>query len=148
MDNFEEDNIRNPDEAVNDQLLEDTRSDFEKQIDEAIYISTQEIKQNQILNTQYEEQLLKDYSEETNRRKDFFKDFLFNINKIGKFDKEVREIYEIIEPIIDSYCNQFIHICELDVDTYEKIFKLLGKVRTDKAAIQTLQTIIVIDELR
>jgi hypothetical protein len=37
MDNFEEDNIRPPDEAVNEQLLEDTRSDFEKQIEEAIY---------------------------------------------------------------------------------------------------------------
>jgi hypothetical protein len=80
MDNSEEDNIRPPDESVNDKLFEDTRSDFEKQIDEAMYISTQEIKQNQILNTQYEEQLLKDYAEETNRRKDFFKDLLFNLH--------------------------------------------------------------------
>jgi hypothetical protein len=143
MDNFEEDNIRNPDETVNDQLLEDTRSDFEKQIDEAIYISTQEIKQNHILNTQYEEQLLKDYAEETNRRKDFFKDFLFNINKIGKFDNEVREIYDIIEPIIESYCNQSIKSCELDETTYNKIFSTLKKIRNNPLTLETLKTIIL-----
>jgi hypothetical protein len=143
MDNFEEDNIRPPDESVNDQLFEDTRSDFEKQIDEAIYISTQEIKQNQILNTQYEEQLLKDYAEETNRRKDFFKDFLFNINKIGKFDNEVREIYDIIEPIIESYCNQYIKSCELDETTYNKIFSTLKKIRNNSLPLETLKTIIL-----
>ena len=83
MDDFQEDNnIRPPDESIQEQLLEDTRSDFEKEIDEAMYLSMQEINQQQITNKQYEEQLLKDYAHETSRRTEIFKDFLFNLNKI------------------------------------------------------------------
>ncbi len=144
--NDNEDNIRPPDEVVREQLLEDNRSDFEKQIDEAIYLSYQDIKEKQDLSRKYEEQILKDFNEETNKRKQIFEKFLFDLNKVGKFDKEIGVIYEIIEPIIESYCLQYINICELDVETHEKIFKLLGKIRTDKSAVEILRTIILKDE--
>lgn len=144
--NDNEDNIRPPDNVVSEQLLEDTRSDFEKQIDEAIYLSYQDIREKQDLSRKYEEQILKDYSEESNKRKQTFEKFLFDLNKVGKIDKEVREIYDIIEPIIESYCSQYINKCELDIETYEKIFKLLGKIRTDKTAVEFLKTIILKDE--
>lgn len=148
MDTFSdnEDNIRPPDAIVSDQLLEDTRSDYEKQIEEALMLSLDEIRDKHNLNRKYEEQLLNEYNEETDKRKKIFEKFLFDLHKVSKIDKEIRDIYDIIEPIIESYCNQYIHICELDVEMYEKIFKLLGKVRTDKVAIETLKTIIVIDE--
>jgi hypothetical protein len=142
MDNFEED-IRTPDEVVHDQLIEDIRNDFEKQIDEAIYISGQEIRENQILHKQFEDQILKDYAEETNRRTEMFKDFLFNLNKIGKFDKEVREIYNILDPIIDSYCSQIIQTCELDEKTYDKIFIVLKKIRNNPLTLTALKKIIL-----
>lgn len=141
-----DDNIRPPDAVVSDQLLEDTRSDFEKEIDEAIYLSYQDIREKQELSKKYEEQLIKDYNEESSRRKLIFEKFLFDLNKVSKIDKEVREIYDIIEPIIESYCSQYINKCDLDIQTYEKIFNLLGKVRTDKNAIETLKTIILKDE--
>ena len=41
MDIDNEDNIRQPDEVVREQLLEDTRSDYEKDIEEAIYYTFQ-----------------------------------------------------------------------------------------------------------
>jgi hypothetical protein len=144
--NDNEDNIRPPDNVVSEQLLEDTRSDFEKQIDEAIYLSYQDIREKEILSRKYEEQILKDFIEESNKRKQIFEKFLFDLNKVGKFDKEVREIYYIIEPIVESYCSQYINKCELDLETYEKIFKLLGKIRTDKTAVEFLKTIILKDE--
>jgi hypothetical protein len=143
MDNFEEENIRAPDEIVNEQIMEDTRSDFEKQIDEAIYVSTLEMNQYKYSITQYEEQVCKDYTDELDRRTLLFKEFLFNLNKIGKFDKESREIYDIIEPIIESYCGQFIQSCELDEKTYDKIFNTLTKIRNNKIAFNTLKTIIL-----
>ncbi len=143
-DNFD-DNIRPPDEIKVEQLLEDTRSEYEKQIDEAMYLSFQEIKNQEELYKKYEEQLLRDYNDETNKRNEHFKKFIFDLNKLSKIDKEVKNIFNIIEPIIESYCLQYIQTCELDIETYEKIFKLLDKIRTDKSAVETLKTIIIID---
>jgi hypothetical protein len=141
--NDTEDNIRPPDEVRSEQLLEDTRSDFEKEIDEAIYLSYQDIREKQELSRKYEEQILKEYNEETNRRRDIFRDLLLSLNKISRFDKEIREIYEIIDPIIDSYCSQYIEICELDEKTYDKIFGLLKKIRNNQLVFNLLKEIII-----
>ena len=144
MDNFqEEDNIRPPDEVVRETLLEDTRSDFEKQLDEAMYLSMQEINQQLEINRQYEEQLLKDYADETKRRIDLFKNFMSNLTRLSGFDKEVREIYNIIDPIIESYCGLYFETCELDERTYDKIFDTLKKIRNDQQAFDALKTIIL-----
>jgi hypothetical protein len=146
MDNFQEDNIRQPDNAFKETLLEDTRSDFEKQMDEALQLSMQEINQQLNINKKYEEQLLKDYYTEIERRTNIFKNFLFNINKVGKFDNKIEEIYNIIDPIIDSYCGQFIDNCKLDKETYNKIFDTLKQIRNDQQAFDILKTIILIEE--
>ena len=146
MDNFQEDNIRQPDNAFKETLLEDTRSDFEKQMDEALQLSMQEINQQLNINKKYEEQLLKDYYTETERRSNIFKNFLFNINKVRKFDKKIEEIYNILDPIIDSYCGQFIENCKLDKKTYNKIFDTLKQIRNDQQAFDILKTIILIEE--
>jgi len=142
MDNSE-DNIRPPDAVVSEQLMEDDRSEFQKQMDEAMYLSMQEMNQQRDINRQYEEQLLKEYTEETKRRTEIFKDFLFNLKKIGRFDKEIREIYEILDPIIESYCGQYIQTCELDKESYDKIFNTLKKIRINQLALETLKTIIL-----
>ena len=141
--NDTEDNIRPPDEAKTEQLLEDTRSNFEKEIDEAIYLSYQDIREKQELSRKYEEQILKEYNEESNKRRDIFRDLLLSLNKISRFDKEIREIYEIIDPIIDSYCSQYIEICELDEKTYDKIFGLLKKIRNNQLVFNLLKEIII-----
>lgn len=143
MDNYQEDNIRPPDQVVRETLLEDTRSDFEKQIDEAIYLSIQEIDHQREINREYEEQLLKNFADETKRRIDLFKNFMTNMTKLSKFDREVREIYHILEPIIESYCDQYLNTCELDKGTYDKIFDTLKKIRNDQQALDTLKIIIL-----
>lgn len=146
MDNYSEynDEIREPDSVISEQLLNDNRTDFQKQMDEAMYISLQEIKKYEELNQKYENELIQQYVEETTRRKELFTSFLFDLNRLMKFDKEVREIYQIIEPIIDSYCGQIIENCELDEETYKKIFNLLGKIRVNKVGLEILKNIIII----
>lgn len=141
--NNSEDNIRKPDEVIRETLIEDNRDNYEKQIDEAMYLSMQEMNQERVINHQYEEKLLKDYADERNRRVNLFKNFMANITKLCKFDNEVREIYNIIDPIIESYCGQFIESCELDQQTYDKIFDILKKIRNDQQAFATLKTIIL-----
>ena len=143
--NNSEENIRKPDEVVRETLLEDNRDNYQKQIDEAMYLSMQEMNQEREINHEYEEKILKDYADETNRRVNLFKNFMANITKLCKFDNEVREIYNILDPIIDSYCGQFIETCELDQQTYDKIFDILKKIRNDQQAFDTLKTIILIE---
>lgn len=141
--NYNDDEVRLPDEVIREQLLEDTRSDFEKQMDEAIQLSQQEFREKEQMYTAYEQQILEEYNNETNKRRQLFAKLLFDLNKIGKIDKEVREIYTIVEPIIDAYCLQYITQYDVDIDTHKKIFDLLSKVRTDQSAIKILRLIIV-----
>jgi len=142
MDNFE-DNIRPPDNSIREQLLEDDRSDFQKQIDEALYLSMQEWNQEQIHQKQYEEKIMQEYQLETDRRRELFKDFLFNLRKIGKYDKEVNNVVELLEPIIDHYCLQYIEQCELEEFTYRTIFNTLQKIR-NQSAVSLLKSIILL----
>ena len=143
MDNFQEDDIRPPDAVIRETLLEDDRSEFEKQIDEAMYLSIQEMEQQREINRQFEEQLLEDYKSECDRRNELFKEFTRNLIKISRFDKETRGIYDILKPIIESYCKQYIQTCELDIETYDKIFNTLKKIRNNQQALDALKTIIL-----
>jgi hypothetical protein len=137
------DNVRPPDETKREQLMEDSRSDFDKQLDEALYLSILEIKQQEEINKQYEDQVINEYISETNNRREKFREFLFDLNKLLKYDKDIKEIYEIIEPIIDAYCGQYIEYYEADDITYDKIFRILGTIRTKKNFIELLKNIII-----
>ena len=139
------DDIRPPDEVIRGQLIEDNKSNDDKEIEEAIHLSLQELNKEKISQIKYEEEIMNNYTNEVNRRKEIFKDFLFHLNKISKFDKEISTIYDIIEPIIESYCNQMIDKCELDKITYDKIFNTLKNIRNTKLVIEVLRTIIVFD---
>ena len=61
------DDIRPPDKSINEQLIEDTRSDFEKEIDEALYISMLEVKKQQ---DKEKENIFKKLLEQENTIKD------------------------------------------------------------------------------
>ena len=136
-------NVRAPDKTKKEQLLQDNRSEYDKQMDEAMYLSVQEFKKQEEVNQKYEEDLINEHNKITSERKNLFRGFLFDLNKLTRLDKDMKEIYEIIEPIIDYYCAQYINQCEIDSETYDRIFKVIGNVRTDKNAIELLKNILV-----
>ena len=140
---------RAPDETIREQLLPDTRSEFEKQqsefqkqLDQALFLSLKE-EDDKIL--RQEEEIINNYNAESKRRTDLFKTLLFDLNKLIRFDKDIKEIYDIIEPIINSYCFQYIETVELDAITYDKIFKVLCGIRTNKNNIELLRSILNCD---
>jgi hypothetical protein len=140
---------RPPDETIREQLLPDTRSEFEKQqsefqkqLDQALLLSLKE-EDDKIL--RQEEEIINNYNAETKRRTELFKTLLFDLNKLIRFDKDIKEIYDIIEPIINSYCFQYIETVELDAITYDKIFKVLCGIRTNKNNIELLRSILNCD---
>ena len=137
--------IRLPDEVVYETLLEtaDVRSEYDKQIEHAIALSLQQINQQNTVNLEYEKNLLDEYNNETIKRNESARSILFDINKLLKYDKQAREIYEIIEPILNTYCFQCIDNCCMDKITYDKIFNFLKTVRTDKKNIEFLKSVIL-----
>ncbi len=134
--------IRPPDEVKREQILEDNRSDFDKQIDEALYLSLKELREQEEINKIYEDEIFNDYLVETKNRKEMFHELLVDLQKLVKFDKDIKEIYDILDPVIDTYCAQYIQHFELDQESYDRIFKVLGTIRTNKKNIELVKLLI------
>lgn len=75
--------------------------------------------------------------------KQLLKDFLKNLVIIGKSYEEVREIYDIIESLIDSYFAGYMQTYEFDQQTYDNIFNILIKYRTKEIVLNKLKTILL-----
>ena len=142
-DNTDDEQIRPPDEVIRERLVEDTRCNFQKQMDEALYLSMQEVINQEKINKSYEDEIVNNYLKETTERREKFGKLLMDMNKLIRLDAKIKEIYEIIEPVIFTYCEQHIEIWETDEETYEKIFKNLSTIRTDKTAVELLKRIII-----
>jgi hypothetical protein len=142
----DDDEVREPDEVYSEQLQEDTRSDYEKEMDEAIQLSLQELHQQQQMHALYEKQLMEEYAKETERRANIFKDLLFQLNRTAAFDKSTAELLNILTPIIEAYCSQTREVFELDQTTYQKVFGALKKIRNTSTVAEVLQAIIYANE--
>ena len=140
--NFNE-NIRIPDEVKKERLCQDNRSNFEKEMEEMEEAIKYSLQEHEEISKNYEDKLINEYLLETNKRRDNFKSILFDLSKLIKYDQNIKEIYEIIEPIIDAYCSQYIQNYEIDEITYNRIFKVIGTIRTDKKNIELLKTIFI-----
>jgi hypothetical protein len=139
-------NVRAPDNTKKEQLLQDNRSEYEQQEEDARYWSLLEFNEQKELNEKYEEDTINEHKRIIIERRELFRGFLFDLNKLIRFDKDIKEIYEIIEPIIDCYCAQYMNQCEIDTVTHDRIFKVIGNVRTDKNAMELLKKILVKSE--
>lgn len=152
------DDIREPDDIKKEQLIEDTslslsfnfnvnvnenNNIFDKEIEEAMKLSMQDVNQLQSSNDKYEEDLIKYYYDEKKKRSELFEPLLCKLQRLLKIDNEAKLVYDIIEPIIESYCCQFITTCELDIESYNMIFELLRNIRLDQKSINKLKTIIL-----
>ena len=137
------DEIRPPDNVKREQLVEDTRNDFDKEMEQALYLSMQEVRDAEIKNHKFEEEIINSYLDKQNKRRELFRDLLINMNKVARFDKDVKEIYEILDVIIEGYCLDYIQFAEVDKETRDKVFNILKTIRVNKNMLDILQTIIV-----
>ena len=142
----DETDIRIPDSTHQEQLLDDDRSQYQREIDEALNQSMKEMIDYNIKSTDYERQIIEEYNTETKKRISLLEPILFEINKVSKFDKDIKELNQIIKPIIDSYCNMLIDHYEFDELTYNSIFKQISSLRISKLNINVLESILVIKD--
>jgi hypothetical protein len=138
-------NIRLPDSIITDQLIQNNISDYDKQINEALYSSLLDIKNINSKNEEYEKFLMKEFEKESIERKNKFNEFILTMNRLIHFDSEIKKAYEIIKPIIELYCKQIVQYSELDKKAYEKVFNILSKKNINIKNIDLLKSIIKCD---
>jgi len=83
--------------------------------------------------------------ERTKFRVQIFKDVLFKIKKIGMLDAKIMNFYNIIEPMIDSYCAGNIDIYECDKAMYDEIFSTLKMIRITESELELFKNLFIIE---
>ena len=133
--NFYEEDIRPPDKTKREKLLQNNRNkynesnEYDKDLSDALDQSLQ-LYQNEVQKYEdFEKKILEEQKLEIQKRKHLIRTILFEFNRIKKYDKKLNELFEIIEPILDSYCNLEFYQCTLDKQTYNTIFNGLTKTR-------------------
>lgn len=145
----DEDKVRSPDKVKREKLIDDFsyKDDLEESDDDefnyAIHLSINEFQKQEELNKKFEDELINNYHNLIKERKEIFHPLLLELIKLSKYDIEIKEIYEIVEPIIEAYCMQYFEFTELDETTYDKIFKVLSSIRINKNSIEILKTLLV-----
>ena len=83
--------------------------------------------------------------EKTRLRVQTFKDVLLKIKKISMIDPQILKFYNIIEPMIDSYCACNIDIYECDKAMYDEIFSTLKTIRLTESELELFKNLFVME---
>jgi hypothetical protein len=145
--NFDEE-IRPPDNTIREILVNDYYYDNNNIIpcvydeyDRALQLAfIESIKEQE----EYEKKRL-EMLEKTRLRVQTFKDVLLKIKKISMIDPEILKFYNIIEPMIDSYCACNIDIHECDKAMYDEIFSTLKTIRLTESELQLFKNLFVME---
>jgi 3-methyladenine DNA glycosylase Tag len=136
--------IRKQDEIKVDQLTKNsTLTKEEQELNAAIMNSIEDFKEIQKQYDDFENNVIQNYEEIKEQREKQFSGFISSLKKVSKYDVKIKEIIEILEPVIEAYCFNYINDCEFDCITYEKIFSELNSVRVEKNVLELLKTIIL-----
>jgi hypothetical protein len=84
--------------------------------------------------------------EKTRLRVQTFKDVLFKIKKISMIDSQILKLYNIIEPMIDSYCACNIDIYECDKAMYDEIFSTLKTIRLTESELELFKNLFIMEK--
>lgn len=136
-----ESNLRTPDKIKREKLME--YNDIDDELNNAISESINEYNNyiKKICND--EKQLMEDIENDKKKRREICDPILFELKKLSRFDNKIKEVYDILEPILDSYMSQYIEKYEFDKETTNYIFNTLSKLRIKRENIEILKTIIL-----
>lgn len=132
-----EEEVRSPDKVYSERLIDyrdDEELEMEKIVNESILLAEKNCEDK------YQELI-----DKMNERKQKYNYILLKFKKIITYDKDIKEIYDLIEWIIEFYVNMQIEFYLYDKETYDKIFniKLLKQIRLTDTEIDLLKEIIL-----
>ena len=139
--------IRPPDNTIreilvndyyyNDNIIPCVYDDYDNALQLAFIASIKE-------QEEYEKKRL-EMLEKTRLRVQTFKDVLLKIKKISMIDPQILKLYNIIEPMIDSYCGCNIDIHECDKAMYDEIFSTLKTIRLTDSELELFKNLFVME---
>jgi hypothetical protein len=143
--------IRPPDQTITDRLISDTNRlhtedniiNIINNIDKAeleLAIS-ESIKEQEAYDKRQSE-----ISQKTKLRIGTFKNILEKIKRVGMVDKEISDFYDVIQPMVDSYCACNVDRFECDEVMYTTIFDTLKKIRLTESEFESLKLLFVREE--
>jgi hypothetical protein len=157
--NNEEDNIRAPDNVFRERLIDDdddeydswfqlrnnNDNDLEQAIAESFRIYNENNTWNDFDNNNTDNDLKDNDIKgvEEMKQNDLFPIFKLNIKKLIHFDKQLKELYEKILPILDLYERGEIDHHLMDYQEYQVMFGILRSVRIPKEEWVMLETIFI-----
>ena len=75
-----------------------------------------------------------------------FSNIRTQLKRIGRLDKDIQKLGELLEPIIDIYCENNTQVFELDKETYTFILKNIKSIRLKQTDIDLIQSIIKLED--
>jgi hypothetical protein len=142
--NYQE--IRPPDNPIREILVNDYYNDNIIPCDYDDYDNALQLAYLESIKEQeeYEKKQL-EMLEKTRLRVQSFKDVLLKIKKISMIDPQILKFYNIIEPMIDSYCGCNIDIHECDKAMYDEIFSTLKTIRLTETELELFKNLFVME---
>jgi hypothetical protein len=129
--NYNDEFVRPPDQIKRERLIPTFLSQEELDIQNAIKMSNE-------LAEKYDNEQMDKLMNKIRERDVQFRNIKFTFTRISKVDKEVFEIYEIIEDIINSYISNDIDFYVWDNETHGRIFKVIKNMRFNKEELKIL----------
>ena len=133
----EDEYIRPADNIVRERLIDTSLSDVEDEMNFALNESLKDFEQT-------EESIFTSYNTELNKRQLETESIIMKLKKLSVYDDTVKDMLNVMEPIIELYCNQYINSYEFDKETYEFILNNIKKIRFSQEEKQVIENIFMI----
>ena len=143
---LDEEYIRAPDKVIKETLIHsdsNIQTEYDIELEKALKISMDEYFGLCKNSEDYETQIIEEYNKEMLNRQKLINPIIFEIERISKYDKSYVELYQLLEPILQLYIQQYLNYYEFDFDTYNQIFNKLSTIRLNKEKLDLLKIIFI-----
>ena len=128
---------------TNDIWENENENDYDYDLEKAIEESMKDFKEGDFVDEFIKKCIKEEKEEETIVKNELLPLFKSNILRLIPFDKQLKELWEKISPIIDLYQDNKIDHHLLDEITYNNIFTILKSIRIPKDERGILETIFI-----
>jgi hypothetical protein len=123
------DSVREADPVISEALLEDTRTQWEIDVEEAICRSMEDIESQNTEQDLYEKELLSHFNQQKQERAAKVDPVLAVLERLARVDSKTKYLLDFMEPILFSFKEGAIDHWFLDKETYLSIFQSLKSIR-------------------